>query len=274
MHNLFTDGLIVLEPECDEFDTYKPIGLTPRELVDEYLRRYPLQFHRGSFSGRLDPMAHGIIRLFFNERSGEAEKYHGSGKCYRFKMIFGLRTTSLDLMGFAELAEFPPQSSINLSLNAINAAISEIQSRGKQKLPNCCSFPVRNSAGLRKPLWWWSLMGRMDEIRDKIPVYDRSIYKWNIIEMREIKLKELCDLAIARVDSVSRRNVFHQDRIIENWRALKEMGNNGGGELILQMAEIEIEVSSGFYIRKLVEDIGTIMGISATTAEIERLYYL
>ena len=272
MHNLFTNDAIV--PDVDEFDAYKPIGLTPRELVDEYLRRYPDRFHRGSFSGRLDPMAHGIIRLFFNERCGEAEKYHGSGKCYRFKMIFGLRTTSLDLMGFAELAEITPQSSINLSIDAINAAISEIQLRGKQKLPNCCSFPVRNSAGLRKPLWWWSLMGRMDEIRDKIPVYDRSIYKWNILDMREIHLSEICDLATKRVDKVDRRNVFHQDRIIENWRALKEMRNCSEGEFILQMAEIEIEVSSGFYIRKLVEDIGEQMGIKATTAEIERMYYM
>jgi tRNA U55 pseudouridine synthase TruB len=77
-------------------------------------------------------------------------------------------------------------------------------------------------------------------------------------------------MAIERVDLVNRRNVFKQDEIIEEWRELRNL--RGREEKLLEVA-IEIEVSAGFYIRKLVEDIGTKLGILATTAEIRRMYY-
>jgi tRNA U55 pseudouridine synthase TruB len=262
MHNLGEP----LPSDCEEFIAYKPIGLTPRELVDEYLRRFPDKLTRGSFSGRLDPMAHGAIHLFFNGRCGDAAKFHGRAKCYQFKMIFGVGTSSLDLMGVPNFVS----SGLEFSPSSINAAIGEIQRRGVQKLPHCCSYPLRNSAGLRKPLWWWALMGRVDEIRDVIPTFNRSIYRWNILDISKIKLEDICDLAAERVDKVSRQNVFHQDHIIQQWRALKETC----GQETMQQVEIEIEVSAGFYIRKLVEDIGTILGVAATTVEIRRMHYV
>jgi hypothetical protein len=176
MHNLFAGD--ELPANAEEFVAYKPIGLTPRELVDEYLRLYPDRLIRGSFSGRLDPMAHGAIHLFFNDRCSDASAYHGRAKCYFFKMILGVGTSSLDLMGFPQIGATIPPTCETIIADEIDCAIREKQAEGRQQLPVCCSHPVRNSAGLRKPLWWWSLMGRLEEVRDQIPIFERSIYRW------------------------------------------------------------------------------------------------
>ena len=46
---------------------YKPIGLTPLELIKKYQNDNKLYNSKFSFAGRLDPMAHGEMVILKDE---------------------------------------------------------------------------------------------------------------------------------------------------------------------------------------------------------------
>ena len=75
-------------------------------------------------------------------------------------------------------------------------------------------------------------------------------------------------LDINRIDSIKRVNDFNQDFLIQKWENLEHVKNE-----LFPILEINVKVSSGFYIRQLVEDIGKYLDVKTTTFEIERLTY-
>jgi tRNA U55 pseudouridine synthase TruB len=258
----------ILSNNLTSFLAYKPLSITPCELIQLYIQRFP-QFTKGSFSGRLDPMAHGVMKVFFNDDCRNAELSHSSSKKYKFQMILGISTSSCDLLGFPT---FNLQFSNILPLDLhklINSALHIISNRNEQTLPIYSSHPVTGPQGIKKPLWWWAYHNRLDEIR--IPSFPRSLMSYNILSIKYKSIRDICQTAIDRVDRVSRRNKFQQSEIISHWQ---NIFHTYSPIIELPIITIEANVSSGFYIRKLVEDIGKIIEYPTTTFEIERMEYL
>ena len=48
------------------FEIFKPYGYTPKEIVDKVKEITGAK--KGAFSGRLDPMACGCLKVFLNDR--------------------------------------------------------------------------------------------------------------------------------------------------------------------------------------------------------------
>jgi tRNA U55 pseudouridine synthase TruB len=71
---------------------FKPFGMTPKELVDEYVKIRGAK--KGAFSGRLDPMACGVMKIYFDDDCKLANVDDKLNKTYRFVMIFGIGSTS------------------------------------------------------------------------------------------------------------------------------------------------------------------------------------
>ena len=53
---------------------YKPVGITPYELIQKLKIKYP-NYKKVAFTGRLDPMAHGEMLLLINEECKKLPQY-------------------------------------------------------------------------------------------------------------------------------------------------------------------------------------------------------
>ena len=275
---------------------FKPYGFTPKEIVDFCIDKYNAK--KGAFSGRLDPMACGVMNVYFDSACKQANIDDTLSKSYRFVMCFGLETTSGDLLGFPRSslrdigASAPQRSDTTVggpSLRDITVGDSSLRdtvgdkkvtvealhnaiSIGEymQKQPVHSSLPVAAEqpevAGNKKqPLWWWALHNRLDEI--VVPSFKRTLYEYNLIDFSEMRVSDIVNMAINRIDLINRKHMFRQDKIIDAWRQLEATNH------LLQVAELQVDVSSGFYIRQLAQDIGGALGVKTVVLEIERTRY-
>jgi tRNA U55 pseudouridine synthase TruB len=243
-------------------DVYKPFGSTPKEMADQVKKITNAK--KVAFSGRLDPMAHGILRVFLNNACGSAEKTNYVNKVYKFKFAFGLSTSSGDLLGFCKIFTQPKP----IILEDIVLFLKKIQQNYMQKVPVHSSFPVMNKEGEKHPLWWWAKYNRLMEV--DIPYFLRKLFSFHIIGFDEICLPDLVSMATERISKISILHEFNQKEIINAWKdTIKE------NEKIISFVTFEMcaTVSSGFYIRQLVTDIGRHLDIPTTTLEIERIAY-
>lgn len=239
---------------------YKPYGLTPKDVTDAYKDAHP-EVKKIAFACRLDPMACGKMPLFTNEECVNAPKFCEYDKQYRFKLAFGFSTTSLDLMGFIGDKQHIP----SVDINSIDLYLQKIHKNYIQNLPHYSSYMVSNSSGIKKPLWWWAKHKRLSEIN--VPSFNRKLYKYKICGVEIMTMGNIAQLAIDRISLVNPKHDFQQSTIIKKWESLLKDNSD------VLVVEIDVVVSSGFYIRKLVEDIGVMMGVPTCTVEIERKDY-
>ena len=250
--------------QTGKIELFKPYGLTPKDMVDIVINRTGAK--KASFSGRLDPMACGCLNIYLDEACQTTKSDDKLDKVYRFKMAFGISSTSVDLLGIPKIKTTDEPIVYNIE-KKINNFLNSLKSDGYlQKLPMLSSYAVSNNVGLKNSLWWWVKHGRTDEI--SAPSFVRNLYNYKIVGMEYIAIGRLAKLAVDRIHLINNRHDYNQIEIVNSWQLLL---NNT--EEIATM-EIEVEVSSGFYIRQLVEDIGQVLGITTITIEIERLAYL
>jgi len=135
-----------------------------------------------------------------------------------------------------------------------------------QKQPIHSSYVVRNKQNVKNPLWWWAKLNRIDEV--VVPSFIRKLFDYKIIKSEYTSIDNIAQLAISRINLIDLKHQFNQLEVIEHWK--KNLSNRDEISII----EMEITVSSGFYVRQLVEDIGKELGLKTITIEIERLSYI
>uniref|UniRef100_A0A6C0KUZ1 tRNA pseudouridine(55) synthase n=1 Tax=viral metagenome TaxID=1070528 RepID=A0A6C0KUZ1_9ZZZZ len=242
------------------FEIFKPYGYTPKEIVDKV--KSITGAKKGAFSGRLDPMACGCLKIFLNESCKLANKINESDKTYRFSFAFYLTSSSGDLLGIPEYK----QSSKGIRKDDIIVFLETIKGGTyDQRMPALSSYQVANEKGEKHPLWWWTQNDRLDEV--ELPSFKKILYDYELIGFNGISLYELSQLAIQRISLINKKHMFNQDLIMTYWRHLKFIDKP------ILTFEMKAKVSSGFYIRQLVKDIGTFLGVETLTIEIERLSY-
>lgn len=244
-------------------EIFKPYGKTPKEMVDEYVEK--LQKRKGCFSGRLDPMACGIMRIYFDNFCKLAPNDNHLDKKYRFKFVFGISSSSCDLLGIPFLQK-PKNEILNL-IEKIQYYLQILQKEYIQTLPHHSSFILKNKKGEKQPLWWWTKENRLDEI--EIPSFERKLYDFHFVQKQQLSLSQLSFLAKERILSVNKNHHFDFVHILQGWESLEKEK-----EIIFEEFEFIVSVSSGFYIRKLVEDIGVYISQKTLTTDIERICYL
>jgi tRNA U55 pseudouridine synthase TruB len=244
-------------------DIYKPLGLTPKDVADKV--KELLESKKVAFSGRLDPMAHGILRFFLNDACGLAQKANNLNKVYRFLFAFHVSSSSGDLLGYCKIHK--PTKSIILA--KILSFLKQIQSCYLQQVPVHSSLPVANKHGEKHPLWWWAKKNRLSEV--EVPCLLRYLYSFTIHGFHEMSLSDLVEFATERIKKISDKHDFEQEKIISEWIQI----GKGYEKKVFPIVTFEMTatVSSGFYIRQLVRDIGEYIDIPTITLDIERLGY-
>jgi len=218
---------------------YKPIGITPLELIDNYKKENNIKC-KMSFAGRLDPMAHGEMILLEGEECKSQNLYCGKDKVYEFKILYGVKTDTLDILGLLEESIISKQNNIG---NFI----------GKFLQP----YPIFSSIYVKKkPLWWWAKNGIINEI--EIPKKEIEIYELEKMSETYINNLDLLNEIIEKLSllSLDNREKFRFVEIKKEWEILLSLCENKNK--IFNIETYICKVSSGTYIRSLCERMGGI----------------
>ena len=136
----------------------KSISETPGEMANKIKKEMELK--KISYCGKLDPMSRGIMLFLTNDMCKQQEKYLKMDKIYEFKILFGFKTDSYDILGIIQ----------NINLHQINIDeiikyTNNLIGKHEQYFPPYSSICVANNNNIRKPLWWWSKHNRLHEIK-------------------------------------------------------------------------------------------------------------
>lgn len=236
---------------------WKKIGETPLQAMERARKEYHLEnLHPACFTGRLDPMAQGVlVNLFGDSVKAHQATYNACNKVYRFHAILGISTTSYDALGsFVDIEEISYDQALKFHNRMLNLKGKFIQS-----FPPCSSMRFKS-----KPLWWHAKNGSLPSV---LPTKEREIF-----EVRELARPVGLTVqvyrrgAISDIKDVSHYNgdKFNGDKFISEWRKLNP-------NILLWRAQYEVTVSSGTYIRSLVNDLGRQLGIPAHASRITRM---
>lgn len=241
---------------------WKPYGITSIQFLKEYQKK--INCSKATCVGRLDPLAQGILRILTDNDTKDMKKYLTSNKLYSFDMILGVETESHDCL--SKIVEVSSSEKLKqMDSRFIIAKIHEFIARyNKQKFPLVSSFVTTHNS-LKKPLWWFYMNGYRDI---PLPEKNISIKHYNVISVKKEKTKILSQNFINRIDKI-KDNTLQQNLNTENtlvqWKKFKD---NFDKEFIV--VSMELNVSSGFYVRRFCHDFGKFIGINGIAFDITR----
>ena len=238
---------------------HKNISETPLQAIQRLCADRPeLRDQKLSYAGRLDPMATGILPILVGEEVNQnREEYLAFDKEYHFKILLGISTDTGDILGKVisvqtdTAQDLHPLLTTGLSQKYSGTTLT-------QKYPAYSSKTVDG-----KSLWQWARDTRLSEI--EIPSQDVKIYN-----LQYLGTEKLADVDILR-DVEKRINLvrgdFRQDECLATWRsAIFPLQNQK-----FTIAQFSARVSSGFYIRQFVIDVGSLLNIPTVAWGIRRV---
>lgn len=242
-----------MKKNIDLHVVYKNEGETPLEVINRFkYKRSEYNSSSITYAGRLDPMAEGLILLLTNEEVKNKDKYLDMRKTYKFSILWGFSTDTLDVLGLVgKTSEVVPQ------INALKDYIEKSKGVFEQTYPVYSSKPVNG-----KPLFMWAREGRLDEIQ--VPKHVVEIYSANYVGREHVSYENVFNNIKNRIEKVN--GDFRQKNIIDKWEDV--LVNTSQDSLTIDT--FEIEVSSGFYVRQFVSDIASHFNTKATTFCINR----
>ena len=216
---------------------FKPIGITPIE----YLKKYKEEkgYSKVCICGKLDPMASGELLVLIDDKCREMDMHLLHNKTYEFEILWGIQTDSDDILGFIENI-----NDTSIDIDNIIKNIRKFIGKYNQNFHRFSAKYVKNNDGLRKPLWWWTINGRLNEI--EMPKKQVELYEIDILEKKKINFSKIKKKILYNISGVEKK--FRTDKIYEQW-------TNFECNKELFITKFRARVSSGFYIRQLVRDL-------------------
>jgi len=244
---------------------YKPIGLSCCDLIRQLQTKDEYKDKKLAFTGRLDEMAHGNVILLVGDETKKVKEYHDMNKVYKFRFIVGLETDSTATLGLFQNKSNPSETNIDLIIHTI---MKYKATEFDQEYHVFSSFRPKHKE--RKPLWWFAFHNRLNEITEtpkkKVKVYDVEVKSAKNVSLDQFITETLSDLSKLRETLF-----FRKDKVIEQWQSFYD--SNKDKKVNFIEFECEIKVSSGFYIRQFVKDLGKELNLNVLVTEIERLEY-
>ncbi len=205
-------------------------------------------------------MAHGVLILLMGEENKDRKNYENLKKEYRFEVMFGLTTDTYDVLGMIDSTEVKVDVPIEDLQNKINELITK-EFIGQHDQP----YPPYSSARVKgKPLFQWARDGKLNEI--EIPVKRITIEDMKIFNIYEISIEDMEKRIIERINGV--KGDFRQKEIIEKWRQV--FGSVGSKDFKLQIVTIDVQVTTGTYVRSIAHELGKKMGRGAIVVDLLR----
>lgn len=239
------------------FNLYKPRGETPLER----LQRFKFAARKEgkikddeklSYMGRLDPMAEGVLLVATGDDLKKRDELLGLDKEYDFTVLFGFATDSYDILGkILRVEKLKEMDEVFL-----RKAVQIYEGERDQKYPPFSSKNVSSRA-----MHEWARLEGLDKI--EIPSKKVTIHKINFSGLQKLAPKELLGRLLMDISRV--KGDFRQHDTLVLW---KQMLQDENGDLFI--GKFNAAVSSGTYIRSIVNDIGETLGVGACALSIIR----
>lgn len=234
----------------------KKVSETPLQLASKI--KSEIGAGKISYCGKLDPMSRGLMLFLTDDFCKHQEKYLKFDKIYEFKILFGVETDTYDILG--KITNFENNNRVNIK-EIINYSKTLI-GKHKQSFPPYSSICVKNSEGLRQPLWWWSKNNRLTEIN--IPSKEIEIYSFEYIKEMEKTFDEIYQTLTEKINKLD--GDFRQEEILTLWNNYY----NKNKDKKFHILKFRTHVSSGTYIRNIIQDIAKKFNTSAIAYDINR----
>lgn len=239
-----------------QFDGIYPIYKERGETLSMLLQRFRKIHNLDgkvllTYAGRLDPMADGVVIVLAGDARFQKDKMLGLDKVYEMKILCGVATDSLDVLGMIEKVEIE-----DIKDSRIKDVVGQIKDIKVLPYPLYSSRPVNG-----KPLFVHARAGRDVEVPDKkVKIFE--------VELLSIEKENLGDV-VSKIENDIEKVVgdFRQEEIKKSWQnALEKYGNEN-----VVMINIRAKVSSGTYMRSLAKWVGDKLGLPAIAYSITRL---
>lgn len=228
---------------------YKPLGWTPLECIEEIRRIHP-EWNNDpiTYTGRLDPMAEGVIVFLTGEDRHQKENFQNLDKTYHATFLFGLSSDTYDALGIIQKGSDPTRDQIEQELTSLP---------GKHSLP----FPPYSSFKVQgKPLHWWAQQHRLQEIH--IPHKEMRVNHSHVEIVSSERLENIRSEVFSRIDRVTGN--FRQAESKDSWENLGDSDQN------YWISVVTLDVQSGTYIRALAHRLGNQLGCGAILLSLKR----
>lgn len=223
----------------DIFHIYKPIGISPLDAIKALKNKHPeLRGEKMTYTGRLDPMAEGVVLIVKGEELKNFHDHLKYDKEYKAKIIFGFETDSYDILGLSKRNDFD-----YLKAKDIEETIKSFEGDYTFQLPPFSGYNIKG-----KPLFKWALEERLDEI--EIPEKTVEVKEINIKKIGKIRTNKLKKEIVNKIGRVT--GDFRQEKILSSWNNIFKKVE----KIKFPIVELSIKAESGFYVRSLAHDAG------------------
>lgn len=233
---------------------YKHRGETPLECMQRYVDVNPeLKGAKMTYLGRLDPMAEGVLLVASGDDVKKKDDFLGLDKKYDFVALFGFATDTYDILGRVMRV----YKLDGLDENEVRRVSQIYVGERDQKYP---PFSSRTIGG--KPMHEWAREESLDQIEipsKKIKIHELQFHGLDKLSSKELFGRLLMDISKVKGD-------FRQNETLILWRQMLD----GLRDTNIFLGKFSTQVSSGTYVRSIVNDIGNTLGIGACALSITR----
>lgn len=229
---------------------YKKVGQTPLEVIKKVKEKYPhYKRMKMGYAGRLDPIAEGVLIVLLGDENKKIGEYMGFDKEYRAEILLGFSSDSHDILGIANKGK-----NIELDIKELKKKIKSFKGKYEQKIPKYSSYKIEG-----KPMFYYARKGiDVQEIKKNV-----LIKKIEINFIYKISNKKLLKIIINKMNNVN--GDFRQPDILDNWNNLLKEENK------YFVVDLNIECSSGTYIRAIAEDLGNRISCGGLLLSLKRI---
>lgn len=214
------------------------------ECIQKFAKSNPeLKGEKMTYMGRLDPLAEGVLLMASGEDIKRKEEFLGLDKEYDFVSLFGFATDTYDVLGKILRVE----KLKGFSENDIRKVASIYEGERDQEYPKYSSKRIAHPEIIPE--------------KNKITVYKIQFHKLETLNSKELFGRLLMDITKVKGD-------FRQHEILTLWKEM--LFKYSGAFPATFLGRFSAHVSSGTYIRDIVNNIGNTLGCAAATLSIKR----
>jgi len=221
---------------------YKDSGLTMNQFLIDLKDKF--NFEKIAYTARLDPMARGIVPILINDECLKIKQSLGYDKTYKVRVFLGLQTDSDDSLGILE--------------NILDYDFSNFIENHKKE------FELNNYSYNQKFHYFSTKSMKHRKQKDFSEKYHNiTIYSSKILYIGKINYnywKNENRNIILKIDNTKN---FRQNEILDQWDNLKLEE--------LNYIDLELKVSSGFFVRQFIRDISTKINFPLMCYDINRV---
>lgn len=227
---------------------YKEPGITMTQFMENI--KLTEKTKKIAYTARLDPMASGMVPILFDNECKDIKNHcNNANKIYTVRIFIGIQTDTDDSLGIIQ--KIDQTYKLNDIIQMYYYILNKVNYCYEQKYHYYSTKMMHHR-------------NRQQDFTDKYHYV--KIYKSQIIESGRVFLKQWIIQNEELINKIDKTKNFRQKEIIEQWKNI----NIDYCEFI----DLELTVSSGFFVRQYIRDISEIMKIPLMCFDINRVKIL